>query len=97
MVGITLSKLRREGCVAKVIVHSCEGDLYLLDVITNEQRYRVVDEAKEPFVAHSLWQMHRALDGIAAQESVMIQHSAYDEMIGTPAQREEDQGISLGW
>lgn len=97
MDGITLSELKRDGCVAKAIVHSCEGDLYLLDVITKDQRYRVLGDDREPLITHSLVQMHDALRGVAAEDSVMVQHSAYDEMIGEAVVPVEDQGISLGW
>ncbi len=97
MVGITLSELKRDGCVAKAIVYSCEGDHYLLDVITKGQRYRVLNENREPLVTNSLVLMHDALKGVAAEESVMVQQNAYDEMIGEIPAAAEDQGMSLGW
>lgn len=66
-------------------VHSTEGDIYTADcILQNGERALICRDDGNPLSSHSLAELHAQLDGIAFEEARLIQHSAYDEMIGTP-------------
>lgn len=65
-------------------IHSIEGDIYTADcVLSNGERALIVRDDGQALSGQSLSALHALLAGIRFSDTLLIQRSAYDEMIGT--------------
>ncbi|EAR11363.1 DUF6482 family protein [Reinekea blandensis] len=78
-------------------VHSTEGDIYTADcVLDSGERARISQDDGTLLTCHSLDELHSRLAAVPFREARLIQHSAYDEMIGTPTHADPTP-LSLHW
>lgn len=78
-------------------VHSTEGDIYTADCLLHSgERACICRDDGKLLTCHSLDELHSLLRGISFSDARLIQHSAYDEMIGTPT-HSEPTPLQLNW
>lgn len=78
---ITLRNLRR--CtVDRLIVESVDLSLYIAHACVEGEQRLIAGEDGKPLKTRNLLEMKAALSVIKAQERVLVQRSAYDEMVG---------------
>lgn len=81
---ISLSELKNRGPLAKVAIRSTELSLYLAEVELDGEPHLVCDDAGVPLKTVNLVSMRERLEGLDVEALVLVQDSAYDEMIGQP-------------
>ena len=79
-----LSELRGLGSLEKVAIRSLDLSLYLAEVELDGQRYVICHDDGRPLRAVNLVAMREMLQGLQIESLVLVQESAYDEMIGQP-------------
>ncbi len=79
-----LSELRDLGPLQKVAIRSLELSLYLAEVELQGRRYAICDDDGRPLRAVNLVAMREMLRDLQIESLVLVQESAYDEMIGQP-------------
>ena len=81
----SLSELRDLGPLGKVAIRSLDLSLYLAEVELGGQRQVICHDDGRPLRAVNLVAMREMLQGLQIESLVLVQESAYDEMIGQPA------------
>ena len=81
---ITLRELRKRP-VDRLIVESVDLSLYIAHAEVDGHRYLVADRDGRPLTTPNLLAMKERLAAIEAAERVLLQRSAYDEMVGSHA------------
>jgi hypothetical protein len=79
-----LTELRRLGRLDKVAIRSMDRSLYQAETLIDGQRCLIVGTDQRPLRSFSLLDMKKQLAPLDIRELVLIQESAYDEMIGQP-------------
>jgi hypothetical protein len=82
---ITLSALKSRGPLPKVAIRSTELSLYLAEIELDGKPHIICDDDETPLRTVNLVAMRERLQGLDMQSLVLVQDSAYDEMIGQPA------------
>ncbi|MGI9286376.1 MAG: DUF6482 family protein [Pseudomonadales bacterium] len=78
----------------KAIVHSVDQMLYIITIVIDGQEKLLHNDDGSPFRTTKLSEVHLVLELVNAEETVLRQQSAYDEMIGQPA-REGDNTLEV--
>ena len=81
---IRLSELKRRGTLAKVAIRSMDLSLYQAEVEIDGMRQVIADTAGKPLRSFNLLDMKRQLADLDIAQLVLVQESAYDEMVGQP-------------
>lgn len=82
--AIRLSELKRRGRLAKVAIRSMDLSLYQAEVEIDGLRQLIADGAGKPLRSFNLLDMKRQLATLDIETLVLVQESAYDEMVGQP-------------
>ena len=91
----TLKKLIREDPSTEINLVASEGDIYLCQVIKGENRYFLTDKDPSlPLIFHSISEASDYLGNID-QPVNLIQHSAYDEMVGNQTAEETYSSLQV--
>ncbi|GAB5413637.1 MAG: hypothetical protein Cons2KO_12400 [Congregibacter sp.] len=86
---ISVKKLRRQN-IQRLLIESVDLSLYIAHAEIDEQRYIIAGEDGKPLKTRNLLEMKQALASLKSEERVMIQRSAYDEMVGQPFPRADN-------
>lgn len=78
---ITLKALRRK-TVDKLLIESVDLSLYIAHAEIGAERYLITDADGRALKTPNLMAMKEALLAIDARRRVLLQRSAYDEMVG---------------
>jgi hypothetical protein len=70
--------------INKVEIISLEGPIYIANLLTGDGQYRLCEEDGSPYRRQSLQQVVFDLAHSGFRECYLVQHSAYDEMVGQP-------------
>ena len=81
---ISLSALKARGRLHKVAIRSTELSLYLAEVELDGELHLVCDDDGVPLRTVNLVNMREQLECLDIEHLVLVQDSAYDEMIGQP-------------
>ena len=81
---ITLAELKARGPLQKLAIRSADLCLYLAEVELDGDRYLICEEDGSPLRTANLAAMREKLMALGVAELVLVQESAYDEMIGQP-------------
>ena len=81
---VTLSELKQRGRIERLAIRSTDLSLYLAEIDIDGERHIVCDDAREPLRTVNLVEMRERLSALDILELVLVQDSAYDEMIGHP-------------
>lgn len=92
--SISLADLFNVGGAVKGVVHSIEGSIYRLSVVSHGREMHVLDSDGKAFRRRSIEEVREALQGSRVERLVLRQQSAYDEMIGQ-AVRQEDNTLEV--
>jgi hypothetical protein len=77
----TLKALRRRR-IDRLLIESVDLSLYIAHAEIDGQRLLITDRDGKLLKTHNLLDMKTALVGLNSRELLMIQRSAYDEMVG---------------
>jgi hypothetical protein len=77
----TLKELRTKA-IDRLVVESVDLSLYIAHAEIGGQRLRIVEADGKALKTRNLLDMKSALAKLTAGEMVMVQRSAYDEMVG---------------
>jgi predicted mannosyl-3-phosphoglycerate phosphatase (HAD superfamily) len=77
-----LSKLEKYFVVEKLIFHSLELALYNVSAVVEGKEYMVTDEKGDRLKHYNVIELQKRLSKVKAQQQVLRQTSAYDEMVG---------------
>lgn len=92
---ITLKDLKSQP-LDRILVESVDLSLYIAHAEIQGHRRLIVDEKGKPLKTRNLLDMKAALSSLRGAEMVLIQSSAYDEMVGHSfSQRDNAMEISL--
>jgi hypothetical protein len=91
---IKLSELKRRGTLAKVAIRSMDLSLYQAEVEIDGLRQIIAGKDGKPLRSFNLLDMKRELAALDIAELVLVQESAYDEMVGQPG-REGSNAMEL--
>jgi hypothetical protein len=83
-VTIKLTELKRRGRLEKVAIRSMDLSLYQAEIVLDGRRQLIADKDGKPLRSFNLLDMKKQLAGLEIAELVLVQDSAYDEMIGQP-------------
>ena len=78
----TSIKALRRRSIDRLIVESVDLSLYIAHAEIDGQRWLLTDNSGRILTTRNLLDMKTALVDLAAAERVLIQRSAYDEMVG---------------
>lgn len=81
---ITLSALKQRGSLRKLAIRSTDLSLYLAEIELDGIRHLVCDDDERPLRTANLVSMREKLAVLEVEQLVLVQESAYDEMIGQP-------------
>ncbi len=81
---ITLSSLKLKQPIQRLAIRSTELSLYLAEVEIEGERHIVCEDGGEPLRTVNLVSMREKFVDLDIKEMVLVQESAYDEMIGQP-------------
>lgn len=82
---ITLSSLKLRQPIERLAIRSTELSLYLAEVEIEGERHIVCEDGGKPLRTVNLVNMREKFVDLDIREMVLVQESAYDEMIGQPA------------
>jgi hypothetical protein len=91
---ITLRALRKRP-VQRLVIESVDLSLYIAYAELDGCRYLVTDRDGRPLRTPNLLSMKERLAAIDAAERVLVQRSAYDEMVGSRATGDNSLEIPL--
>ena len=83
---IKLAHLKRRGRLEKVAIRSMDLSLYQAEVVLDGERQLIADKNGRPLRSFNLLDMKKQLAVLDIVDLVLVQDSAYDEMIGQPGQ-----------
>lgn len=83
---IKLAQLKRLGQIEKVAIRSMDLSLYQAEVVLDGKRQLIADKNGRPLRCFNLLDMKKKLAVLDIVDLVLVQESAYDEMIGQPGQ-----------
>ncbi|HHX8334469.1 DUF6482 family protein [Vibrio diabolicus] len=89
--SIPLSKLEKFFYVDKLIIHSLDLALYQASVVVDGKAQFITDDNGIFLRAHSLIEMQKKCKNIKANKQVLVHQSAYDEMVGLPEDKRDNQ------
>lgn len=89
--SIPLSKLEKFFYVDKLIIHSLDLALYQASVVVDGKAQFITDDNGIFLRAHSLIEMQKKCKNIKANKQVLVHQSAYDEMVGLPEGKRDNQ------
>jgi hypothetical protein len=78
---IALSALRRKA-VERLLIESVDLSLYIAHAEIDGERYLITDAAGRVLKTANLMAMKEALLPVRAEQRLLLQRSAYDEMVG---------------
>ena len=81
---LTLRELRKRS-VDRLLIESVDLSLYIAHAEVAGVRYLIADGSGRPLRTPNLLSMKEQLAKVDAGERVLLQRSAYDEMLGGPA------------
>ena len=79
---VSIKDLRRREGIAKVIIESVDLSIYIARAVIDGREYLVSDVDGSVLKTRNLMAMKEQLDGLSIAEMVLLQRSAYDEMVG---------------
>ncbi|MFD2176257.1 DUF6482 family protein [Veronia pacifica] len=79
---ISLTHLKMQLKVEKVVFHSLDLSLYQVSAVVGGQELLVTDDDGKPLRDHSLHGLQKHFKAVRAESHVLRQQSAYDEMVG---------------
>jgi hypothetical protein len=82
---VTLRALRRKS-LDRLVIESVDLSLYIAHAEIDGQRLLIVGDDGRPLRTANLMGMKERLAGLNAGERVLLQRSAYDEMVGQACQ-----------
>lgn len=92
----TLKALRRQS-IDRLLIESVDLSLYIAHAEIDGQRMLIADAAGKTLKTRNLLEMKEALAVLQTDRMVLIQRSAYDEMVGRgPASHDNVMEIPLG-
>jgi len=92
--AITLKALRKRGRLGKVAIRSMDLSLYQAEVLLDGERRLIAGNDGKPLRSFNLLDMKKQLSVLDIEELVLVQESAYDEMIGQPG-REASNALEV--
>lgn len=79
---ISIKELQRQSVISKVTIESVDLSLYIAHAAVNGKVYLLADADGGVLKTRNLLAMKEQLLGLAINELVLQQRSAYDEMVG---------------
>jgi Family of unknown function (DUF6482) len=83
---VSIKDLRRRDGIAKVIIESVDLSIYIARAVIDDQEYLISDVDGSVLKTRNLMTMKEQLHGLPILEMVLLQRSAYDEMVGHSAE-----------
>ncbi len=81
---ISFDALKKRGPLQRIAIRSTELSLYLAEIELDGKPYVICDNDNKPLKSHNLVKLRDQLSELDVVELVLVQDSAYDEMIGQP-------------
>lgn len=82
---LTVRDLMARQPLEKVVIRSIDLSLYQAEAIVDGRPNLIVDKDGKALRTHNIVQMKEHLAGLTIDSLVLVQQSAYDEMIGQPS------------
>lgn len=78
---VSLKQLRRKD-IQRLLIESVDLSLYIAHAEIDQERYLIAGDDGKPLKTRNLLEMKQALASLQAEERLLLQRSAYDEMVG---------------
>jgi hypothetical protein len=93
---LRFDELAHQAVPPKILIQSFEGSLYRVVAEVGSKQFLIVDDSNKVVTSSHPSSLVEKLNDYLVESVVLQQFSAYDEMIGHPAEGDGVNGCSLG-